>query len=128
MDYAVGGGLNRSNHGHEHGKETRRPVRVTSLDEWAASVSPGSLEHPPPFLFVKLDIEGTATAALAGGRRLLQHATHVLIGIHDDDEWAAARKPVGGENTRGNHGAWSLEVEQRGDQRVVRTHFLYFRF
>ena len=103
-------------------------------------MSPGLLEHPPPFLFVKLDIEGAATAALAGGRRLLQHATHVLVGIHDDDEWAAARETVRarlrmrswwrikgavveqratrrvcgsqtGENTRGNHGAWRWNME-----------------
>tara|TARA_B110001452_G_scaffold120657_1_gene100146 strand:- start:1358 stop:2170 length:813 start_codon:yes stop_codon:yes gene_type:complete len=92
MDYAVGGGLNGSKHGHEHGRNTRRTVRVATLDEWAATVAPALLKRPPPFLFVKLDIEGAAAAALAGGRRLLRHATHVLVGIHNDDEWAAARE------------------------------------
>ena len=128
MDYSVGGGLNSSKHGHEHGRNTRRTVRVTTLDAWAATVAPALLKRPPPFLFVKLDIEGVAAAALAGGRRLLRHATHVLVGIHNDKEWAAAREAfaepayeivLGQKGRKGGTGNGVFAVRKRIGAEVV---------
>ena len=99
MEYSVCGKIWGGSCIHEHGgTSTLRQVRVTTLDEWAASSAPALLRRRAPFLFVKLDIEGAGAMAIRGGRRLLHHATHVLVGIHNPDEWKEAhatfRPPV----------------------------------
>ena len=81
-------------------------VRTTTLDAWAAAYLPAlppravesavatrSASHPP-FLLVKLDIEGAADKALAAASTLIGRATHWFIGIHNNRELHAAKQAI----------------------------------
>ena len=93
LSYSVASGITRTNQGGEHGKNTAKTVKTTTLDDWAPAHAPELIaaDQRPAFLLVKIDIEGAGAMALRGAKSLSPFVTHVMMGIHNDEEWEAAK-------------------------------------
>jgi len=86
--YAAGLGVRD----HRVGSRSMATVQTTTLDEWARQ---HLSEQRPPFLLVKIDVEGAADLVLQAATKLIGVASHFVIGIHSNQELDAVQRAIG---------------------------------